>query len=70
MTSGRSCSSGISANSGRRAPPTKTRNKTFPSGARCGYFWLLKLHARMGLCSTAGTTAPMPSSGWAICRRS
>ena len=30
---------------------------------RCGYFWLLKLHARIGLFSIAGTTAPMPSSG-------
>ena len=63
-------SSGISANSGRRAPPTNTRSSVFPSGARWAYFRLLKLTAKIGLCSMAGTTAPMPSSGWPICRSS
>jgi hypothetical protein len=68
--SGASCSSGMTANSGALAPPAKTRIKNFPSGARCSYFTLLKLPAKIGLCSIFGTTKPKPRNSCLTCAKS
>ena len=49
--------------------PRKTRIKTWPSGARPGYFTLEKVPAMMGRSSACGTTNPKPSRGWRIAAR-
>ena len=49
--------------------PRNTRIKTWPSGARPGYFTLEKVPAMMGRASACGTTKPNPSRGWRTAAR-
>src|SRR5262245_2838752 len=61
--------SDFSSARGSRAPPTKARKSTRPSGARLGHFEDSHEAAMMPVFSILGTTNPDPFIGWETASR-